>query len=328
MINIYTNNLLLKTVTEEDIDEVARMWEWDKAPVSIEEARNAILCMQENHGKNKHGFIHHLCLAITDMISNKIIGWCGLDGQCCPGQIVIFYSIETSEQRKGYAASAASKLLEYAFETLGIDIIHGGCDKNNIASVRVMEKVGMHRNPDDENGDPSFYIDKDIYFQIKKKRQKLIIITGSPCVGKTTVAEYLFEFYGNCAYFDGDWAWRVNPFSIFDPRLRNGDKTMSFALSTYLNSAFDYVIFSSIVVLRDPIRENIITDITAKDYEIIGFTLKCSEETLTKRHRSRGDTTEVIFDWLHTEPHPGDFVINTDNKTVKEIVDEMIEIIG
>ncbi len=71
--------------------------------------------------------------------------------------------------------------------------------------------------------------------------QKLIIITGSPCVGKTTVAESLFESYENVAYFDGDWAWCVNPFSIADPRLRNGDKVISFALSTYLNSDFDYV---------------------------------------------------------------------------------------
>ena len=32
--------------------------------------------------------------------------------------------------------------------------------------------------------------------------QKLIIITGSPCVGKTAVAESLFESYENSAYFD------------------------------------------------------------------------------------------------------------------------------
>ena len=74
-------------------------------------------------------------------------------------------------------------------------------------------------------------------------KQKLIIIAGSPCVGKTTVTQKLFTSYENSAYFDGDWAWYVNPFSVDDPRLRNGDKTMSFALSTYLNSGFDYVFF-------------------------------------------------------------------------------------
>lgn len=66
-------------------------------------------------------------------------------------------------------------------------------------------------------------------------KQKLILITGSPWVGKTTVGEALFLSYDNSAYFDGDWAWTVHPFSISDPRLRNGDKTISFAFSVYLN---------------------------------------------------------------------------------------------
>lgn len=78
---------------------------------------------------------------------------------------------------------------------------------------------------------------------MSKSQKKLIIITGSPCVGKTTVAEQLFESYENSAFFDGDWAWCVHPFSLTDPRLRNGDKTASFALSVYLNSGFDYVFF-------------------------------------------------------------------------------------
>lgn len=163
--------------------------------------------------------------------------------------------------------------------------------------------------------------------ELLKKSEKLIIITGSPCVGKTAVAEKLFELYENSAYFDGDWAWCVNPFSIADPRLRNGDKTMSFALSTYLNSKFDYVIFSSVVVIGEDIRAAILKDITAKDYTVIAFTLKCSEETLVERHKSRGDNNEVSFQWLRMNPHPGDYVINTDNKTVEQIVDEIKNII-
>jgi len=158
-------------------------------------------------------------------------------------------------------------------------------------------------------------------------KQKLIIITGSPCVGKTAVAECLFESYENCAYFDGDWAWCVNPFSIDDPRLRNGDKTMSFALSTYLNSNFDYVIFSSVVVIGEAIRRAILDDITATDFTIIAITLKCSEETLIERHKKRNDDNDVSFYWLRMAPHPGDYVINTDNKTVEQIVDEVKNII-
>lgn len=119
----------------------------------------------------------------------------------------------------------------------------------------------------------------------------------------------------------------LNPFSLEDPRLRNGDKSMSFILSNYLNSEFDYVIFSSVVVIGDPIREEILKYVTAENYDVIGFTLTCSEETLRERHRSRGDENEISFYWLHQSAYPTDYVIHTDNKTPNQIVGEMQSII-
>lgn len=153
--------------------------------------------------------------------------------------------------------------------------------------------------------------------------KKLILLSGSPCVGKTTIGQHLFEQYQNSAYLDGDWCWCVNPFSTKDPRLRNGDKSMSFVLSNYLHSEFEYVFFTSVVLTDPKIRENILNDITAKDYKVIGFTLTCSEETLVKRHDQRGDKGNTSFRWLHLPPYPTDIVIDTDNKTVREIVREM-----
>ena len=67
-------------------------------------------------------------------------------------------------------------------------------------------------------------------------QKKLILISGSPCVGKTSVGTRLFESYNNSAYLDGDWCWCVHPFSVADKRLRNGDRSMSFVLSNYLDS--------------------------------------------------------------------------------------------
>jgi len=153
--------------------------------------------------------------------------------------------------------------------------------------------------------------------------KKLILLSGSPCVGKTTVGQYLFEQYENSAYLDGDWCWCVNPFSVTDARLRNGHKSMSFVLSNYLASGFDYVFFPSVVLTDQSIRENILKNITATDYEVIGFTLTCSEETLVKRHDERGDAGDTNFYWLHLPPCSTDHVIDTDHKTVSEIADEM-----
>ena len=153
--------------------------------------------------------------------------------------------------------------------------------------------------------------------------KKLILLSGSPCVGKTTVGQYLFGQYENSAYLDGDWCWCVNPFSVKDRRLRNGDKSMSFVLSNYLNSEFEYVFFTSVVLTDPTIRENILKDIAATDYEVIGFTLTCSEETLVKRHDQRGDKNKTNFHWLHLPPYPSDIVIHTDGKTIREIAQKL-----
>ena len=161
--------------------------------------------------------------------------------------------------------------------------------------------------------------------------KKLILISGSPCVGKTAVGTRLFESYDNSAYLDGDWCWCVHPFSVADSRLRNGDKSMSYVLSNYLNSDFAYVFFTSVVLTDRQIREGILKAITARDYETIAFTLTCSEETLKKRHDKRGDKGETNYYWLHLPPYPGDIRIDTDNKSIREVVRKMkerIDVVG
>ena len=153
--------------------------------------------------------------------------------------------------------------------------------------------------------------------------KKLILLSGSPCVGKSTVGQCLFELYQNSAYLDGDWCWCVNPFSVKDKRLRNGDKNMAFIVSNYLSSDFEYVFFASVVLTDSKIRENILNDITATDYTVMGFTLTCSEDTLVKRHDQRGDEGETSFRWLHLPAYPTDIIINTDGKTVHQIAQEI-----
>ena len=154
-------------------------------------------------------------------------------------------------------------------------------------------------------------------------RKKLILISGSPCVGKTAVGMRLYESFDNSAYLDGDWCWCVHPFSTADKRLRNGDRSMSFVLSNYLDSDFDYVFFTSVVLTDPEIRERILSGITAEGYETISFTLTCSEETLKKRHDKRGDPGETNYYWLRLPPYPGDIVIDTNHKSIGEIAREM-----
>ncbi|MBR2664672.1 MAG: hypothetical protein IKE25_13235, partial [Clostridia bacterium] len=74
----------------------------------------------------------------------------------------------------------------------------------------------------------------------------------------------------------------------------------------------------------DPqIPEGILKGITAREYETIAFALTCSEETLKKRHDKRGDKGETNYYWLHLPPCPGDIVVDTDNKSIRDVAKEM-----
>jgi [ribosomal protein S5]-alanine N-acetyltransferase len=57
----------------------------------------------------------------------------------------ISYKTHLNFWGKGYTTEALAKLIQYGFEDLGLHRIHAGCAVDNIASVRVLEKVGMQR---------------------------------------------------------------------------------------------------------------------------------------------------------------------------------------
>ena len=165
---IICDRLLLRTVTELDIKEVARMWEFEKGTISEEAASEAILSMQRNHQKNMVGSLYHICFAIFEKESDTIIGWCGLDGRH-EGKLDIFYLVDAAYRGRGYATECARALLSYAFIQMQVPYVHGGCDKNNPASYRVMEKIGMQRIGSEENGDPLFGLDRATYTSTMNK---------------------------------------------------------------------------------------------------------------------------------------------------------------
>ncbi len=153
--------------------------------------------------------------------------------------------------------------------------------------------------------------------------KKLIIISGGPCVGKSTVGKRVFEHYSNSAYCDGDWCWCVNPESIRDNRQQYGDRNMAFLLSTYLEAGYDYVVFSSVVMTEPETRERVIRCITSKDYELYSFRLVCSEDTLKARFDAKGGRAAVSFFWAETPSTPGEQIVDTDGKTPEQVAREI-----
>ena len=154
---LLTDDLVLRTVTISDIDEIARMWNFLQGGVSVQEAREALARMTENHARNESGQFCHLCLAVcTKENPARILGWCGLDGKEHPDQPEIFILLHEDIRGKGYGTQCTKALLDHAFHVIGLKSVRGGCYKQNIASARMMEKAGMHHYCSAANGDPLF----------------------------------------------------------------------------------------------------------------------------------------------------------------------------
>lgn len=159
-------------------------------------------------------------------------------------------------------------------------------------------------------------------------KPKLILIGGEAWTGKSTCAEILFKRLHNSAWLDGDDVWHVNPWSLDDPRLRTSDINMAFVLQTYLQSRFDYVILSSIVLSDPSITSRILGRINDVEYDLLSFTLMCDEATLTKRARQRDDQANPCFIVLEeTRALTNTIKIDTANKQPEEVVDEMLFVI-
>ncbi len=47
-------------------------------------------------------------------------------------------------QGRGYATEAVTALIGYAFDTLDADVVRAFASAENLPSIRVAEKVGMH----------------------------------------------------------------------------------------------------------------------------------------------------------------------------------------
>lgn len=165
---IKTNDLILRTMTENDIEEIARMWKYPHE-TTIDKAYEALKYMEDTHNKNRKKSICHLCLGVFQKQEpNIIIGWCGLDGEAEIGKTVLFYMIDEKYRNQGYATQCAMELINYAFEKMEYDIIYGGCAKSNVESYKVMQKAGMVQNSFNENGDYIFAIDKETFLTCRK----------------------------------------------------------------------------------------------------------------------------------------------------------------
>ena len=81
--------------------------------------------------------------AIITKDNDEFIGWCGLKYRPELDEIDLGYRLMQKAWGKGFATEAAEETLEYGFNTLNLNLITGRAHVENLASIKVLEKIGM-----------------------------------------------------------------------------------------------------------------------------------------------------------------------------------------
>jgi RimJ/RimL family protein N-acetyltransferase len=97
--------------------------------------------ISQNYEEMKIRFV----LAIRLKNNGKFIGHMGFkDGEIKKnGMIELYFGLNKKYWNMGYGTEALKATITFCFDTIGMHRIAAGCDIDNLASARIMEKAGM-----------------------------------------------------------------------------------------------------------------------------------------------------------------------------------------
>jgi aminoglycoside 6'-N-acetyltransferase len=145
---IVTERLLLRRSVPDDADaisayrsdpEVHRYQGWERT--DPEGIRAEIDEMAARAPGAPGGWVQ---LTVEERESRRLVGDVGLslaDGE--PGVVKIGYTMTPTAQGKGYATEAVRAMVAYVFDVLGAEVVRAYASAENLASIRVAEKVGL-----------------------------------------------------------------------------------------------------------------------------------------------------------------------------------------
>lgn len=158
MLDVYLGNMLYVLETQrlqlrpcrrmEDVLLIQSLWTndriryflFDNRTISLDEARSFVDDSVTNF--EQHGYGLWLVLARTNI--KRLVGFAG----CLRLEVEtpsLIYAIHPNFWGYGYATEAASAVVKHTLETLNFPAVKADVDEPNIASVRVLEKIGMKK---------------------------------------------------------------------------------------------------------------------------------------------------------------------------------------
>ena len=181
-IYIETERLIIKPYCMEDIDDLYKIYSDEKVMAFIPEGvmsyewvKNLIKWMVEYcYEKNTPENIIKFGVSVFHKEEKKVIGWCGLCSlDCKPEDIEIFYGLSSKYWGQGLATEAAMAMLNYGFDIVGLKRIIAVVRPDNIASKKVIEKMGMKFEKILKVEDPHYSgYDGELYYALTKDEYK------------------------------------------------------------------------------------------------------------------------------------------------------------
>jgi ribosomal-protein-alanine N-acetyltransferase len=164
---IETLRLRLRHFTPDDADELYHIYSYpelfkymsNEKTLSWEEIVAVINSLAENWKQHQFGVWAVVCKK-----DRKLIGHCGFKFLENTREIQIGYLLLPFYWGMGLGTEAASAALKYGFEVAKLERVVAVAKPENIASRRVMEKVGMNYEKD-----AYFYNNNVVYYSISRE---------------------------------------------------------------------------------------------------------------------------------------------------------------
>ena len=147
-----TNRLILRELKFSDADAFFAMdnnpnvhtYLWNKPVQKIEETTEIIAFVRKQYIDNGIGRF-----AMISKETDEFMGWAGLkyNTEVVNNKVNFYdigYRLDERFWGKGYASEATFIWLHYAFETMKIKTMEASAHTNNMASNRILQKIGMH----------------------------------------------------------------------------------------------------------------------------------------------------------------------------------------
>jgi RimJ/RimL family protein N-acetyltransferase len=146
-LKIESKTVLLRRITDDDVDgiifyrsikEIAKYQYWE--PFTREQTLdfiNKYKIFRLNNQDEWNGLI------IENVDNNEIIGDCAAKIQGC--KLSIGCNISPQYQKQGFAKEALTLLINYYLRNWDINEVYGITDSRNIASIKLMQSLGMKK---------------------------------------------------------------------------------------------------------------------------------------------------------------------------------------